>query len=79
MRLMIRGLPALGLALLAACSTPAAPGGATIGARGTTVESVRGSAPGNPNAAAPLDGVLRPEPGNIWSEGLETARPPAAR
>jgi hypothetical protein len=53
---------ALILPLLAACGSASSPAGDVFGAHGPTVDHVRG--------AAPDSGVLRPEPGNIWSEGL---------
>ncbi len=59
------------LPLLAACGGTAPAGDAALGVRGTVVDSVRGT--------APAGDVLRPEPGNIWSEGLEPTRAPAAR
>jgi hypothetical protein len=52
--------------LLAGCSGRAIPD--LSGAHGTTAQAVRGEAPGAP--------PLRPESGNIWSEGLTpSARP----
>ena len=58
---------ALILPLLAAC------GGReedhVLGARGPTVDNVRGDAPVDP------DDALRPEEGNIWSAGLTPAQP----
>jgi hypothetical protein len=56
-----------GLSLLAACS-PSRNEDNVLGARGSTVNAIRGS-------AATADDVLRPEPGNIWSEGLQTPAP----
>lgn len=59
---------ALILPLLAACAGRNEPAEGILGARGPTVDSVRG--------AAPADGdILRPESGNIWSEGLTPSQP----
>ena len=71
----VRLLPLLATALLlpwlSGCGGTPPAGGQVLGARGTVVDSVRG------NAAA--DDVLRPEPGNIWLDGLEPARVPPGR
>jgi hypothetical protein len=55
------------LPLLAACGPTARAPDGVLGARGSTVDAVRGAAAG--------DDVLRPEPGNIWSEGLTPSQP----
>lgn len=56
------------LPLLTACAGGDEPVQGILGARGPTVDNVRG--------AAPVSGdVLRPEPGNIWSEGLTPSQP----
>lgn len=57
------------LPLLAACGGGNEPVEGVLGARGPTVDNVRGAAP-----ASGAD-VLRPEPGNIWSEGLTPSQP----
>ena len=70
-----RLLPVSGMLLLlpalAACGSSTSAGDRVLGAKGSVVDSVRGSAAGAD--------VLRPEPGNIWSEGLEPARVPPGR
>jgi hypothetical protein len=58
------------LPLLAACAGGEAPAGGVPGARGSTVDHVRGGSP-----AGEAEGVLRPEAGNIWSEGLTPSQP----
>ncbi|EHM03516.1 hypothetical protein HMPREF9946_00052 [Acetobacteraceae bacterium AT-5844] len=60
-----------GLTLLAGCSSSRMQDD-VLGARGTTVDTIRGS-------AATAEEVLRPEPGNIWSEGLQTSQPAPTR
>jgi hypothetical protein len=55
---------AMALPLLAACGSGKGGEGGVLGARGPTVNNVRGAAP------ASADEALRPEEGNIWSEGL---------
>jgi hypothetical protein len=66
----LRRLPLLAalllLPVLAGCGGAPPANERVLGARGTVVDSVRG--------APAADGVLRPEPGNIWTEGLEPAR-----
>ncbi|MCQ4162665.1 hypothetical protein NON00_22410 [Roseomonas sp. GC11] len=59
-----------GLALLAALAACAAGGGAETAAvpAGGTLQAIRG---GGGEAPAPL----RPEPGNIWADGLTPAAP----
>ena len=59
---------ALILPLLAACAGKDEPVQGILGAHGPTVDNVRGAAPAS-------DGTLRPEPGNIWSEGLTPSQP----
>jgi hypothetical protein len=61
---------ALALALLAGCSGGAKSEDTVLGVHGPTVDHVRGGRPGSD-----ADGVLRPEPGNIWSEGLTPSQP----
>jgi hypothetical protein len=60
-----------GLTLLAACSSSRMEDD-VLGARGSTVNTIRGG------EATPGD-VLRPEPGNIWSEGLQSSQPTPTR
>ena len=57
----------VGLLLLAGCSSGTRTEDGVLGARGSTVNTVRG-------ADATSDDVLRPEPGNIWSEGLQSSQ-----
>ena len=59
---------ALLLPLLAACGGRGEPVEGILGAHGPTVDNVRGAAPAGGD-------VLRPEPGDIWSEGLTPSQP----
>ncbi len=56
-----------GLPLLAGCSSSRSQDD-VLGAHGPTVNAIRGN-------TATSEDVLRPEPGNIWSEGLQSSQP----
>lgn len=60
---------ALVLPLLAGCAGSERPDDNVLGARGPTVDTVRGG------AGSGAGDALRPEPGNIWSEGLTPSQP----
>jgi hypothetical protein len=64
---------ALILPMLAACASSERTDDNVLGARGPIVDHVRGAAP--PGA----ENALRPEPGNIWSEGLTPSQPASRR
>jgi hypothetical protein len=65
-------LPVLAGLMLAGCSSTSRNEDNVLGARGSTVNTIRGGevTPGE---------VLRPEPGNIWSEGLQSSQPTPTR
>lgn len=65
-------LPLLAVVALAGCSSTSRNEDSVLGARGSTVNTIRGG------EATPGE-VLRPEPGNIWSEGLQTSQPTPTR
>lgn len=66
MRILFRTFCIIALPLLAACSGGASDSLPDLG--GPTVNTIRGT----PSSFEPL----RPEPGNIWSEGLQAAPAP---
>ncbi|MBC9209782.1 hypothetical protein IBL26_23295 [Roseomonas aerophila] len=64
-------LPLLAGLALAGCSSTRTED-SVLGARGSTVNTIRGG-------EATQGEVLRPEPGNIWSEGLQSSQPTPTR